>query len=296
MPVNVEVCPLCGSSESELFDRRVVQAELVTNRLCKFCGLVFQSPRMSTDELESFYQKEYRKVYQGSEGPNTKDVEVQRGRAAALASFAGKDLTPGVRHLDIGSSAGVLLLGFQKQFQTAPVGIEPGTAYREFAQSKGLTVYESVEQLRASQELPFQLVSLAHVLEHIPDPVAYLISLREDLLAQDGLLLLETPNLYAHDSFEIAHLFAFSSHTLTQTLWKAGFRVIRSRQHGQPRSQLLPLYITMLARSLTDGALAGERLPKPEVNVSLKRNLGMLRRRVLQKFFPHRAWLPLPGA
>ena len=296
MPVNVEACPLCGSSKSELFDRRVVQAELVTNRLCKSCGLVYQSPRMSTDELESFYQKEYRKVYQGSEGPNTKDVEVQRGRAAALAAFAGEDLTPGIRHLDIGSSAGILLLGFQEQFQTAPVGIEPGTAYREFAQSKGLTVYESVEQLRASQELPFQLVSLAHVLEHIPDPVAYLISLREDLLAPDGLLLLEAPNLYAHDSFEIAHLFAFSSHTLTQTLWKAGFRVIRSRQHGQPRSQLLPLYITMLARPLTDGALAGERLPKPEVNVSLKRNLGMLRRRVLQKFFPHRAWLPLPGA
>ncbi|MFO7623706.1 MAG: methyltransferase domain-containing protein [Anaerolineales bacterium] len=296
MPVNVEACPLCGSSGSELFDRRVVQAELVTNRLCKSCGLVYQSPRMSTDELESFYQKEYRKVYQGSEGPNTKDVEVQRGRAAALASFFGEKLTPGTRHLDIGSSAGTLLLGFQERFQTIPVGIEPGIAYREFAQSKGLTVYESLEQLRASQELPFQLVSLAHVLEHIPDPVAYLNSLREDLLAQDGLLLLEAPNLFAHDSFEIAHLFAFSSHTLTQTLWKAGFRVIRSRKHGQPRSQLLPLYITMLARPLTDGALAGESLPKPEVNVPLKRNLGMLRRRVLQKIFPHRAWLPLTSA
>jgi 2-polyprenyl-3-methyl-5-hydroxy-6-metoxy-1,4-benzoquinol methylase len=296
MPINVDACPLCGSSESELFDRRVVQAELVTNRLCKYCGLVYQSPRMSEEELDSFYQKEYRKIYQGTEGPNMKDLEVQRGRAFVLVTFVGNTVAPGSRHLDIGSSAGALLLSFQEHFQTTPVGIEPGNAYRVFARSKGLSVYESIEQLQASQEMPFQLISLAHVLEHIPDPVAYLSNLRKELLADNGLLLLEVPNLYAHDSFEIAHLVAFSAHTLTQTLWKAGFDVIRSQKHGKPRSQLLPLYITVLARPLTDDALAGERLPKPEVNVSLKRNLGMLRRRVLQKIFPHRAWLPLPGA
>jgi 2-polyprenyl-3-methyl-5-hydroxy-6-metoxy-1,4-benzoquinol methylase len=295
MPVNVIACPLCGFSESELFDRRVVQAELVTNRLCKSCGLVYQSPRMSDDELDTFYQKEYRKVYQGSEGPNTKDLEVQRGRASALAAFVGENITSGSRHLDIGSSAGVLLLSFQERFQTAPVGIEPGTVYREFAQSQGLSVYESLEQLRASQELPFQLISLAHVLEHIPDPVAYLSSLGKELLAEDGLLLLEVPNLYAHDSFEIAHMLAFSSHTLTQTVRKAGFSIIRSRKHGQPRSQLLPLYVTMLARPVRDSSPAEESRPQPEANVPQKRQLGMLRRRILQKFLPHRAWLPLPG-
>jgi 2-polyprenyl-3-methyl-5-hydroxy-6-metoxy-1,4-benzoquinol methylase len=295
MPVKVEACPLCSSTESELFDRRVVQAELVTNRLCKFCGLVYQSPRMSDDELESFYQKEYRQVYQGSEGPNIKDLEVQRSRASVLAGFVGEDITQGARHLDIGSSAGTLLLTFQERFQTTPVGVEPGTAYRAYAQSEGLRVYESLGQLRLSEELPFQLVSLAHVLEHIPDPLAYLHNLREALLVEEGLLLLEVPNLYAHDSFEIAHMFAFSVHTLTQTLQKAGFNVIRSRKHGQPRSQLLPLYITVLARPAKDISPAGESLPKPEPNVPMKRRWGMFRRRVLQKFFPHRAWLPLPG-
>jgi 2-polyprenyl-3-methyl-5-hydroxy-6-metoxy-1,4-benzoquinol methylase len=294
MSVNVDTCPLCNSSSSDLFDRRVVQASLVTNRLCKTCGLVYQSPRMSDEELESFYQKEYREVYQGSEGPNKKDLQVQRDRASALVAFTRNKIRPGIRHLDIGSSTGMLLHGFQNEYQTEPVGVEPGIAYRRYAQAQGLKVYESLDELRESRQGSFQLISLAHVLEHFPDPVAYLKKVRQDLLAEDGLLLLEVPNLYAHDSFELAHMIAFSSHTLIQTLKKAGFEVVSLRKHGKPRSRLLPLYITVLARYVQGAADIGTAVVKPEANVPLKRSLGMLKRRVLQKFFPHRAWLPLP--
>jgi 2-polyprenyl-3-methyl-5-hydroxy-6-metoxy-1,4-benzoquinol methylase len=295
MSVNVDACPLCNSTASELFDRRVVQASLVTNRLCSACGLVFQSPRMSDEELDAFYQKEYRQVYQGSEGPNKKDLQVQRERASSLVSFTRNKVRPGARHLDIGSSSGMLLRGFQERFQTNPIGVEPGIAYRRYAESMGLKVYDSLDALREDRERPFQLISLAHVLEHMPDPVSYLYGLRQDLLVEGGLLLLEVPNLYAHDSFELAHMVAFSAHTLVQTLKKAGFEVLFLRKHGIPRSQLLPLYITVLARPVLGMPDVGVSRLKPEANVQLKRSLGMLKRRVLQKFFPHRAWLPLPG-
>lgn len=296
MSVIVDTCPLCSSRESTLIDRRVVQAELVTNQVCKTCGLVFQSPRMSDDEMAIFYQKAYRELYQGSEGPNKKDLEVQHGRAASLANFMEGRIASQVRHLDIGSSAGVLLLSFQERFRTTPVGVEPGRAYREYAQSKGLVVYGSLDELQVSLEAPFQLISLAHVLEHIPDPVGYLTKLRNDLLREDGLLLVEVPNLYAHDSFEIAHMLAFSLHTLTETLRKAGFSVIQSRRHGQPRSHLLPLYVTVLAKPEPAFSTAHNHQPRPETNVALKRRFGIFRRRVLQKLFPHQAWLPVPEA
>jgi 2-polyprenyl-3-methyl-5-hydroxy-6-metoxy-1,4-benzoquinol methylase len=296
MFLSVDTCPLCNSSESELFDRRVVQASLVTNRLCKACGLVYQSPRMSDDELDAFYQKEYREVYQGSEGPNKKDLEVQMGRASALADFTRGRIKPGLRHLDIGSSAGLLLRLFNEQYQTEPVGVEPGAAYRSYAQKQVLKIYETLEALRASREAPFQLISLAHVLEHFPDPVAYLQGLHGDLLTADGLVLIEVPNLYAHDSFELAHLVAFSAHTLIQTLKMAGFEVISLRKHGKPRSKLLPLYITLLAQPVPGRPEDFRRQLQPESQVGFKRGLGMLRRRALQKFFPHQAWLPLPEA
>jgi len=80
-----------------------------------------------------------------------------------------------------------------------------------------LTVYPSLDDLGQADGGRFDLVSMAHVLEHIPNPVEYLSDLRERYLTPDGWLLIEVPNLYAHDSFEIAHSIAFSSHTLRET-------------------------------------------------------------------------------
>ncbi len=102
------------------------------------------------------------------------------------------------------------------------------------------------------------------------------------------------PNLYAHNCFEVAHLTAFSAHTLRQTLQKAGFAVHAFLKHGQPRSVMLPLYLTVLARPQT-APLAPEEVPlQPERGVALKRRLGMARRRLLQRLFPSLAWIPQP--
>ncbi len=136
-------------------------------------------------------------------------------------------------HLDIGCSMGILLERFEKEYHCHPVGIEPGEAHRNHARQAGLTVYASLEELEQNEHARFSLISMAHVLEHLPDPVGYLVHLRETLLDPAGWLLLEVPNLYAHDSFETAHLVAYSAHTLQQTLGKAGFEVVRLEKHGQ---------------------------------------------------------------
>ena len=145
-----------------------------------------------------------------------------------------------------------------------------------------------MEELEQSESVRFDLISLAHVLEHLPDPVEYLINLRKTLLEPAGWLLIEVPNLYAHDSFEPAHLVAYSAHTLRQTLEKAGFEIVRLEKHGRPRSAWLPLYITLLARPRS-GYQGVFRL-NPERNVALKRRAGMFRRRVLERLFPRWVW------
>jgi SAM-dependent methyltransferase len=244
---------------------------------------------MSEDELDNFYEQEYRQLYQGSEGPNPKDLIVQQSRAESLLAFIKIKLAYCSRHLDIGCSAGLLMQFFQQYYDCQSVGIEPGAAYRDYARKHGLTVYGSLNELQTAEESRFDLISMAHVLEHISDPVAYLISLRETLLEEDGHLLVEVPNLYAHDSFEVAHLASYSAHTLTQTLQKAGFDIIDLKQHGKPRSKILPLYLTANARLATD---PGSFHLQPESTVKRKRQLGMLRRRLLSKLAPRRAWIP----
>lgn len=282
-------CPLCGGNQSQLFDRRRFRGFEVTNRICRRCGLVYQYPRMSDAELEAFYEDQYRQLYQGNPDPGQDDLAVQAARAEALLDFVKRSRIQFSRHLDIGSSAGLLLERFGAAFGSQKVGVEPGRAYREYAARRGVQTYASLEELRRAGEAKFDLVTMAHVLEHLPDPVGYLKGMRGDFLTQDGCLMVEVPNLYAHDCFEVAHLVSFSRHTLRQVLRRAGFRVVRIEEHGRPRSKRLPLYTTLLAQPGDEHG--GVIAVAPEYGVALKRKGGMLRRRLNERLFPRQAWL-----
>jgi SAM-dependent methyltransferase len=241
---------------------------------------------MDSGELEDFYASEYRQVYQGKEGPSKKDLRTQQGRASALLKFFTNTIPNVENHLDIGCSAGTLLLTIRNQYGNHSVGVEPGDAYRDYAKEQGLMVYADITELESANKKRFDLISMAHVLEHLTNPVGYLTSLRERFLTRDGFLLIEVPNLFCHDSFEIAHMISFSKHTLDQTIQKSGFKIIKFEAHGRPRSDLLPLYLTLLARPGRS-----TRVVQPENRVTRKRQIGMLRRRIVQKLFPKRAWI-----
>lgn len=290
MSQDVQHCPLCGGERSSLFDRRLFRGHEVINCLCENCGLVYQSPRMTEAESVAFYAREYRLLYEGSADPTTRNTSVQRARAESLAAFAQPHIQKLARHLDIGCSLGILLQRFEDTYHCQPVGIEPGEAHRDYARKAALTIYATLEELEKHEKDRFDLVSMSHVLEHLPDPVEYLMHLREKILSPGGWLLLEVPNLYAHDSFEIAHIVSYSTHTLAQTVRKAGFYIRKLERHGRPRSNIIPYYLTLLAQPASKTCqISGLR---PEKCVRLKRQLGMLRRRILSRCFPSQAWIP----
>lgn len=291
MSEKVNRCPLCEDDRSIVFDQREFRGFQVVNQLCKNCGLVYQSPRMTEAELLSFYQSEYRQVYQGSQDPSNKDLTVQKARAEALVEILREFGVDNIdRFADIGSSSGLLLEEIKEAFNSQVIGVEPGEAYRNYAENRGLKVYESLERVKQAGEPAFDLVSMIHVVEHLPNPVNYLKQLRENFLSSNGKILIEVPNLYAHDCFEVAHLISFSRHTLFQMMQKAGYTTLFIQPHGRPRSSLIPLYITLLARpreSLLDqNSIETERWIRP------KRRTGMAHRRVLERLFPMQAWLP----
>lgn len=246
---------------------------------------------MTSQELDTFYREKYREIYQGNEGPTGKDLKIQEARAGNLVDLLkAMGIEHFARYLDIGSSSGLLMKAVQEAFNCQVSGIEPGVAYREHAKGNGLTVYEDIAQLKGADHQKFDLISLIHVLEHIPDPVRYLAELREELLVDDARLLIEVPNLYAHDCFEVAHLTSFSQETLTQVLKKAGFRPLFFEQHGSPRSKLIPLYITVIAEPSLDSPIPDGI--SAESLVRLKRRAGFLHRRVIERILPSYGWVP----
>jgi 2-polyprenyl-3-methyl-5-hydroxy-6-metoxy-1,4-benzoquinol methylase len=280
-------CPLCGSSINSPFDQREFRGIPVSNVICHQCGLVYQSPRMTEAERQAFYQQGYRTLYQGQESPKPADIAAQEARARVILDFLGERIRPASSVLDIGCSTGILLQQFQKHYQAHAYGVEPGIKFREYAQASGLVVYSSLEELNLASSRHFHLISMMHVLEHLPDPLIYLKNLRS-LLEPDGWLLLEVPNLYAHDCFEVAHLISFSPHSLSQLVRKAGYEILQLRIHGLPRSRLIPLYLTLLAHPAPDEI--DSRPVSMESGIKLKRRLGLLRRRIIERLLPGYAW------
>jgi SAM-dependent methyltransferase len=248
---------------------------------------------MSDEELAGFYVAGYRQAVQGTEGPTEKDLRVQAGRARNLRAFCSSFLGKVSRHLDIGSSAGALLQEFAGTYGCASVGIEPGEAYRKISRAHGLKVYGALDELDEGQRNSFDLVSIIHVLEHLPDPVGYLRQLREMWMTPGGYLLVEVPNLFGHHSVELSHLAIFSSHTLRQTLERAGFNVMKTTTHGRPRSPILRLYITALARAARSlGQPAHPRYSSR--GVRLRRRWALWWLETLTKKLPNWTWRELP--
>lgn len=151
-------------------------------------------------------------------------------------------------------------------------------------------MFAAIDELMDEDTVRFDLISMMHVLEHLNDPLETLVKLRNNLLTSDGYILIEVPNFYAHDSYEIAHLTCFTKHSLIQTLRLAGYDIVAGKEHGFPRSKVLNLYLTILATPKRNER-KGYSL-KPDRMVRSKRRLGFLYRKIMQKLFPRHAWLP----
>ncbi len=269
-------CMLCGSVDEHHAVFAVVEerGKSFTFRQCRHCGLVFQADRPSESELKDYYRESYREWVQGQSEPSSKDRWVQQGRAKNIVHILQPELPRVVRHLDMGSSSGDLVLQLISTYDCEGIGIEPGDAYREFSAARGVQAFPFLEDLDPSLEHGFDLVTLSHVLEHLPAPKEALQALRERWLTGDGVILIEVPNLYGHPALEVSHLTAYSAQTLTNLLSASGYVVIKTKTHGQPFSRMLRLFLTVLARPAEI-----DRTPiirKPSIRgMRMRRKLGL---------------------
>jgi hypothetical protein len=140
----------------------------------------------------------------------------------------------------------------------------------------------------------FDLVTMAHVLEHLPDPVGYLRNLREKWMTPGGYLLIEVPNLNGHTALELSHLTAYTTMTLQRLLSQAGYHIKALAAHGQPRSRLIPLYLTALAQVSSGQIPSVSYRTNPKV-ILARRKIGSLWARSVTRLVPSWAWLPWPA-
>ena len=133
------------------------------------------------------------------------------------------------RILDVGCGKGLLLKRFIGRYPGwRPYGIEQSrNALRLLAQNlPGAQVFEGLLQDEPFGSDRFELITANGVLEHVPDPLAFLASCRR-LLGPSGCLYIGVPNFATNptDLFTFDHLTRFTPATARALFALAGFSV-----------------------------------------------------------------------
>lgn len=228
-------CPLCGAGETEHLytarDRLVGRPGEFPVVRCRSCGFVYLNPRPTPEALGSYYPDEY---YPVDDGCETRDaITVARGLLRRV-----EEVSPGrsLRILDAGCGTG-LFLKFARDAGHDVQGIELSESAVQYGrQVYGIPIEQGTLEGADLPSEAFDVVTMWHVLEHTPDPVAAL-KVVEHVLKPGGMLLFGVPSI---DSFEAKmfgrrwfsldaprHLVHFSPGTARRAVECAGMSVER---------------------------------------------------------------------
>jgi SAM-dependent methyltransferase len=234
-------CPLCGEDVNP--DKPFVTCNdfLVSGQefnitRCSNCSLLFTNPRPEYSQMQYYYQStdyishtEQKKDLIGKVYHMVQKEMLRRKRKLI------ENILPGPKRiLDYGCGSG----GFLKYMQDTEnevYGFEPGEFPRKMAQSKGLQVMAEHDELKKLGK--FNVITLWHVLEHLPD---FKTKLREfnEMLLPEGVLILAVPLWESFDAsfygkhwagYDLPrHLFHFSLHNLEVACKDADFSLMQT--------------------------------------------------------------------
>lgn len=233
-------CPLCGAPEARTLlttAARTPEAKPYHIVECGNCALRYTHPLPSAEELTELYGHEYYGV------EKSRRFSWDRLRRALHHSVIWQrrrallDRPPG-RALDIGCGDGDFLAALKRRGWEV-YGTEFSAAAYMLAQSKGIAVHQGELASASYPDNFFDVVTLWHVLEHLPVPAAELAEIQR-ILRDDGLLVVEVPNS-ACTTFQLCgerwfplgvpgHLQHFTPATVQRLLRHAGF-IPRRRQN-----------------------------------------------------------------
>ncbi len=207
--------------------------------LCTVCGMIYLDPPLGEKEEGEFYNKEFEKFMAKRAGGDMDwtgaDKHVQSNQREVLRRMPLllKHLKPGQRVLEVGCSSGFMLSALKEKGMDV-TGLDPSGGFIDYVRGKGISVFQTLEELKRSGCAKFDAVIHYYVLEHIRYPEAFVRDYLE-LTHPDGKMIFEVPcatdplvELYQIPAFEdfywsVAHHWYFTRESMARVLEKTGF-------------------------------------------------------------------------
>jgi SAM-dependent methyltransferase len=225
-----EQCPVCGAGGREINQN----FSLI---LCGNCGVSWTLINEDLD-AEALYEDEVYAVVDNRKSIFEKIIFREANKVISTIKTLVKSNNP-IQCLDFGSGKGQFL--HQAQAAGWKVqGVETAKERAHFAREKyGLTVQTAFYSSGAIGHGNFDVLTLFHVLEHLPDPLGLLSTLCESNLRPGGILVVEVPNLNSWQ-YSIAgdnwmhldipkHLSHWNEELLTEKVEALGFEKVKSQ-------------------------------------------------------------------
>ncbi len=166
------------------------------------------NPKPTAEEIGDFYQsKYYELIKSGGRAPAIQNIMkggdkaeqdrkwLENGTYGDIVNVLEQQKA-GKRLLDVGCGTGELITFLAKKGYEV-TGIEPSEDATKIANDNGLNVYcsssdEFIKKCHENGE-KFDVITMYHVLEHVPNPKELLVSLKE-ILNPSGILIVNVPN------------------------------------------------------------------------------------------------------
>ena len=168
---------------------------------CKNCSYCFQYPSPSNKQIDEFYKDEYSDLSNYTsliKNPSIGSLKEEEKIDFIINAIKKiKKTKEPLNVAEVGGFDGYALYKISKKFKTKKkILIEPNKFGTKIAKSKGLCVHNSYLDKFLSKKYnnQFDLVICKHVIEHVKDYQKFSDNL-SNILAPDGILIIETPDL-----------------------------------------------------------------------------------------------------
>jgi len=279
VPVEDKRCYLCEGTKYNKRPGSVRDRPELEVFECASCGLVCLS---SFDHIKDGF-------YESSEmhGKDTLDIQawIRETELDDERRFQYlKSVLPNRRLLDFGCGAGGFLLK-ARELATMVHGVEPESRLKSHFQNHDLTVFQNLSEISLDViEGGYDIITMFHVLEHIPDPRPVLSELSE-MLVDDGQIIVEVPNAddalltlyqcepFSHFTYWSCHLFLYAAKTLQMLFDQINLKVNYIKQvQRYPVSN----HLYWLAKGRPGGHQKWHFLNSPELHAVYEKQLAAI--------------------